>query len=87
VQRLGDDYRITVHNAVAVANTVAFISEKLDPLSIFLGLTRENPMTQAFRYLLWGEGETGILVYQILLKYWARTPEDDVRPNIFLMSD
>jgi hypothetical protein len=87
VQRLGDDYRITVHNAVAVANTVAFISEKLDPLSIFLGLTRENPMTQAFRYLIWGEGETGILVYQILLKYWAGTPEDDVRPNIFLMSD
>ncbi|MDP2304487.1 MAG: hypothetical protein Q8P18_00500 [Pseudomonadota bacterium] len=87
VQRLGDDYRITVHNAVAVANTVAFISEQLDPISIFLGLTRENPMTQAFRYLIWGEGETGILVYQILLRYWNRTHEDDVRPNIFLMSD
>ncbi|MES2641679.1 MAG: hypothetical protein V4850_19460 [Myxococcota bacterium] len=87
VQRLGDDYRITVNNAVAVANTVAFISEQLDPISIFLGLTRENPMTQAFRYLIWGEGETGILVYQILLRYWNRTHEDDVRPNIFLMSD
>ncbi len=87
VQRLGDDYRITVHNAVAIANTVAFISEQLDPISIFLGLTRENPMTQAFRYLIWGEGETGILVYQILLKYWKATHEEDVRPNIFLMSD
>ena len=44
-------------------------------------------MTQAIRYLVWGEGETGILVYQILLRYWKWTPEDDVRPNIFLMSD
>lgn len=87
VQRLGDDYRITVHGAVAVANTIAYLSEELDPISIFLGLTRENPMTQALRYLLWGEGETGILVYQILLRYWKWTPEDDVRPNIFLMSD
>lgn len=87
VQRLGDDYRITVHGAVAVANTIAFLSEELDPISIFLGLTRENPMTQAIRFLVWGEGETGILVYQILLRYWKWTPEDDVRPNIFLMSD
>ncbi|MFZ5482431.1 MAG: hypothetical protein ACOZNI_37055 [Myxococcota bacterium] len=87
VARLGDDYRVYVSNAVAVANTVAFVSEMLDPKAIFLGLTRENPMAQAFRYLLWGEGETGILVYQILLRYWNWTPEDDVRPNIFLMSD
>ena len=27
------------------------------------------------------------LVYQILLRYWEFTPEDDVRPYIFLMSD
>lgn len=87
VQRLGDDYRITVHNAVAVANTIAYVSEQLDPHSIFLGLTRENPMSQAFNYLLWGEGETGILVYQILLRHWQATAEDDLRPNIFLMSD
>ncbi len=87
VQRLGDDFRVTVHNAVAVANAIAFVSDQLDPKSIFLGLTRENPMTQAFRYVLWGEGETGILVYQVLLKRWAETHEDDVRPNIFLMSD
>ncbi len=87
VQRLGEDYRVTVHNAVAVANTIAYISEQLDPVSIILGLTREHPMTQALRYLLWGEGETGILVYQILLKHWRHSPEDDVRPHIYLMSD
>jgi hypothetical protein len=44
-------------------------------------------MTQALRYLFLGEGETGILVYQILLKHWRSTPEDDLRPHIYLMSD
>lgn len=88
IGRVGDqDFRITVTNAVAVANTIAYVSEQLDPISIFLGLTQINPVSQAFRYLLWGEGETGILVYQILLRYWNWTPEDEVRPKIFLMSD
>ena len=44
-------------------------------------------MTQALRYLFLGEGETGLMVYTILLKYWEWTPEDDVRPLIFLMSE
>jgi hypothetical protein len=87
IARLGDDYRITVTNATAIANTIAYVSELVEPKGIFLGLTRENPVGQAIRYLLWGEGETGILVYQILLKYWNWTEEDDLRPNIFLMSD
>ncbi len=88
VGRIGEnDYRISVSNSVAVANTVAYISELLDPIAIFLGLTQVNPVTQAFRYLMWGEGETGVLVYQILLRYWSYTPEEDVKPRIFLMSD
>ena len=50
----------------------------------------------ALKYLLWGEGETGILVYQILLRYWATLPDEgegesepgaQERPRIFLMSD
>ena len=44
-------------------------------------------MGQAFKYLLFGEGEIGVLVYEILVRYWESTPEDDVRPLIFLMSD
>jgi hypothetical protein len=44
-------------------------------------------MTQSFRFLLWGEGETGLLVYTILVKYWESTPEEEVRPMIFLMSE
>ena len=55
--------------------------------SIFIGLTRRNLMSQAVRYLLFGEGETGLMVYTILLRYWDWTPEADVRPLIFLMSD
>jgi hypothetical protein len=41
-------------------------------------------MGQAVRYLLFGEGETGLMVYTILLRYWDWTPEEDVRPLIFL---
>jgi hypothetical protein len=42
---------------------------------------------QAVRYLLFGEGETGLMVYTILLRYWDWTLQEDVRPLIFLMSD
>ncbi|MEW5850965.1 MAG: hypothetical protein AB2A00_19415 [Myxococcota bacterium] len=87
VQQLNDEsYLIEVAGAVAIANTIAYVSEQLDPKSLFLGLTGQNPMSQAFKYLLWGEGETGVLVYEILVQYWASTPEEDVRPVIFLMS-
>lgn len=87
VRRLGGDYMVEVTGAVALANTIAYMSELIDPRRLFLGLTRQNSVSQAIRYVFWGEGETGILVYEILLKHWERTPEDDVRPLIFLMSE
>ena len=87
LQREGDDYVGEVFGAVAVANTIAFVSEAMDPISIFLDLTRRDLMAQALRYLLFGEGETGLMVYTVLLRYWDWTPEEDVRPHIFLMSD
>jgi len=87
VTKEGADFVIEVSGAIAIANTIAYVSELIDPVSIFLGLTRQNLMTQSLRFLLWGEGETGMLVYTILLKYWESTPEDDVRPLIFLMSE
>jgi hypothetical protein len=83
----GDDYVAEVFGAIAIANTIAYLSEAIDPKSIFIGLTRRGLMSQAVRYLLFGEGETGLMVYTILLRYWDWTPEDDVRPLIFLMSD
>ena len=78
---------IRVAGAVAIANTIAYVSEQLDPIALFLGLTLENKMAQSVKYLLWGEGEVGVLTYEILVRYWESTPEDDVRPLIFLMSD
>jgi len=87
LRKEGDDYAGEVYGAIAIANTIAYISEAIDPLSIFIGLTRRELMGQAVRYLLFGEGETGLMVYTILLRYWDWTPEEDVRPLIFLMSD
>jgi hypothetical protein len=83
----GNDYVAEVHGVTAIANTIAYISECIDPIAVFIGLTRRNLMSQALRYLLFGEGETGLMVYTILLRYWAWTQEEDVRPLIFLMSD
>ena len=87
LRREEEDFVIEVSGAIAIANTIAYVSELIDPVSIFLGLTRQSLMTQSLRYLFWGEGETGLLVYTILLRYWDWTPEDDVRPLIFLMSE
>ncbi len=81
------DIMIQVMGANAIANTIAYVSELINPVSIFMGLTRMNLMTQSFRYLTLGEGEVGLLVYRILLRYWEWTPEEDVRPFIFLMSE
>jgi hypothetical protein len=83
----GDCFLIEVCGAVAIANTIAYLSEMIDPISIFIGLSRNHPMTQAFRYLLWGEGETGLMLYTVLVRYWESTPEEDVRPLLFLVSD
>jgi hypothetical protein len=87
VRNEDENYIVDVFGAPAIANTIAYVSELIDPISIFLGLTRQNLMTQAIRYLFFGEGETGVMVYTILIKYWDWTPEDDVRPLIFMMSE
>ncbi|MBN9659328.1 MAG: hypothetical protein J0H49_14175 [Acidobacteria bacterium] len=87
IEREGENFVASAYGATALANTIAYISELIDPISIFIGLTRANLMQQASRYLFFGEGETGLMVYTILLSYWEWTPEDDVRPLIFLMSD
>jgi hypothetical protein len=87
LRKEGDDYVGEIYSTHAIANSIAFVSEAIDPISVFLGLSRQHLMAQAMRYLLFGEGETGLLVYTILRRYWLWTPEEDVRPFIFLMSD
>jgi hypothetical protein len=86
VQRDCDNYVIYVTGAVATANALAYMTEKLKPISVFLELSQRNVTTQAIRFLLLGEGEVGLLVYNILLRFWASTPEDEERPNLYLMS-
>jgi len=87
IRREGNDYIGEVYGATAIANSLAYVSECIDPISVFIGLTRRDLMTQALRYILFGEGETGLMFYTILLRYWDSTPPGDVRPLIFLMSD
>jgi len=86
IRREGKDFVITAVGAVAVPNTVAYVSEILDPRTLFLSLTRRSLMSQSFRYLLWGEGEVGLEVYSILVKYWSWTPPGDLRPLLVLES-
>jgi hypothetical protein len=87
VAREDSAYLVEASQAVAIANAVAYLSEDLHPISIVLGLSRQNLMRQSMRYFLLGEGEIGLMVYAVLQKYWESTPEEDERPLILLMSD
>ncbi len=87
VQKENGQYLIEASQAVARANAIAYMSELIHPVAVFLRLTGQNPMRQSFRYLLLGEGETGVMVYSILQHYWAKMRVPEERPCIFLMSD
>jgi hypothetical protein len=82
----GEDLVLRIDGAVSIANALAWVSEQLDPIALYLDLSLGNQVTQALKFLRWGEGEIGVMVYQILVSYWRSTPEDDVRPYIFLVS-
>lgn len=86
IRKSGRDFVLDVFGAIAVANSIAYLSEQIDPKTIFLTLARQNLMDQSFKYLVWGEGEVGLLVYTILVRYWEWTKEDE-RPRMFLMSE
>ncbi len=83
----GKNSVIEVWGAVAIANSIAYLSELLDPKAIVLGLTRRNLMQQSLAYALWGEGEIGLSVYSILVRYWEFTGRDSGLPRILLMSE
>lgn len=87
VQPEGKNSVIEVWGAVAIANSIAYLSELLDPSSIVLGLTRRNLMQQSLDYALWGEGEIGLTVYSILVRYWEFMKRDSGLPRILLMSE
>ncbi len=99
VKKFSDDsphYLIEVTGAVAIPNTIAYISDQLIPIAIYLGLARKNSMEQAISYLFFGEGEIGLLTYRVLVQYWEKSRQKEVkegkiiferRPMIFLMSE
>ena len=78
---------IEAFGAVAVANSIAYLSELLNPISIVLGLTRRTLMRQSLEYIFFGEGETGLLVYSILVRYWEATNKFSGQPVILLVSE
>ncbi len=82
-----DHFVIEAFGAVAIANSIAYISELLDPISLVLGLTRRTLMKQSFEYLLFGEGETGLLVYSILVRYWESIKRTANLPLLLLVSE
>jgi hypothetical protein len=86
VRKDDGDYLIGVSGAVAIANAIAWISEELHPVALYLDLSLENPLQQAVKFLFLGEGEIGVLVHQILVRRWRSTAEDENRPHIFLVS-
>ncbi|HTH53800.1 MAG TPA: hypothetical protein VL495_07615 [Edaphobacter sp.] len=82
----GTNYHLEVYGAVAVANAVAYLCELLDPISVILALTTRNLMKQSIAYLLFGEGETALVAYSILVRRWQFTGKKAGRPLVFLMS-
>src|SRR5215469_1967372 len=85
VMREGDDYVIEARGATAIANSIAFLTDLLNPISVVLGLTQRNLMRQSIAFVLFGEGEIGLVVYSILVKFWEAHPKPD-HPLLFLMS-
>lgn len=84
VRQEGRHYVIEAWGAVAIANTIAFLTEMIDPAGLFLILSGRNLMRQSLRYLLWGEGEIGMMVYVILVRYWEWKRKAAGRPALFL---
>jgi hypothetical protein len=84
VEQEGHHYMIEVWGAVAIANTIAYLTELLDPAGLFLMLSGRNLMRQSLRYLLLGEGEVGLMVYMILVHYWEWAGKSRERPALFL---
>jgi hypothetical protein len=86
VEEIPEGYFIHARNANAIPNAIAYLSEQLDPVALYFDLSLENPMNQTLNFLLFGEGEVGVMVYQILVRYWHSTDDEDVRPDIYLVS-
>ncbi len=86
VRAEGAHYVLEAEGAVAVANSIAYLSQLLDPRSLVLGLTHKNLMKQSLQYMFLGQGEVGLMVYSILVRYWEWA-QPAHRPLLFLLSE
>jgi hypothetical protein len=80
-------YLVTASQATAFANAIAYLIHRLHPSTVFMGLSGQNLMRQSFRYFLLGEGETGVMVYAVLQRYWETCKDESDRAKLFLMSN
>ena len=87
VRQEDEQYLVEASQAVATANAVAYLIQELHPAAIYIRLSRQNLIRQSFRYVVFGEGETGLMVYTILQHLWASARAGEERPRLFLLSD
>ena len=85
VRKPGAHTIVEIRGSSAIANTIAWVSEQLHPRTIYIELSLQHPVAQAIKFLLWGEGEIGVMVYQILVNYWHKGDTKSVRPRIVLV--
>lgn len=86
IHREGRDFIVTVNGANVIANTLVYISLVLNARAVLMHLSQQHyPLNQTLKYMLFGTGEIGLMVYEILTSYWKRKPEPE-RPLLFLMA-
>ncbi len=86
VTREKDDFLVVVSHANVIANTVVYISIELGASNVIMRLSEEgSPLSRTLKYVLFGTGEVGLMVYEILVMYWNKRPQSE-RPMLFLMT-
>ena len=86
IARDKEDYVVTVSGANVIANTLVYISLELKARAVLMHLAEQRyPLNQALKYVLFGTGEVGLMVYEILTAYWKDRPAPE-RPLLFLMA-
>ena len=86
IERDQEDYLVKVSGANVIANTLVYLSLELKARAVLMHLAEQRyPLNQALNYALFGTGEVGLMVYEILTSYWRDRPAPE-RPLLFLMA-
>ena len=87
IRKEGSDYVAEVHGAISIANSLAYVSECIDPISVFIGFTQRDLMTQAVRFILLARARPDSCSIRSFCGIGIRPAPGDVHPLSFLMSD